>query len=125
MYRNQALILALAVSSACTVQAAPQAAAPIIPSSQGIFLVFPFENAQASPKLDWLCEGIEELTIQRLSSSGQKVYTHAGRASELDRYGLPPSARFSHATMLRIGSELDADFVVFGKFTSDGKTLAL
>jgi tetratricopeptide (TPR) repeat protein/TolB-like protein len=126
MYRNLALTLGLAVASAFSVKAAPQASSSAaVPGSQGIFLVFPFENDQASPRLDWLCEGIEELTIQRLSSSGQKVYTHAGRASELERYGLPSSARFSHATMLRIGSELDADFVVFGKFTSDGKTLAI
>jgi tetratricopeptide (TPR) repeat protein/TolB-like protein len=97
----------------------------VIPSSQGIFLVFPFENDGASPKLDWLCEGLEELTILRLSASGQKVFTHAGRTSELDRYGLPPTARFSHATMLRIGADLDVDFVVFGKFSSDGKSLTV
>jgi tetratricopeptide (TPR) repeat protein len=96
-----------------------------VPGSQGIFLVFPFENDGASPRLDWLCEGLEELTIQRLSAAGQKVFTHAGRASELDRYGLPPAARFSHATMLRIGAELDADFVILGKFSSDGNSLTV
>ena len=95
------------------------------PLSQGIFLVFPFENDGASPRLDWLCEGLEELTIQRLSAAGQQVFTHAGRASELDRYGLPPSSRFSHATMLRIGAELDADFVVFGKFNASGNLLTI
>src|SRR5712675_2684623 len=63
----------------------------LAPSSQGIFLVFPFENDGASPRLDWLCEGLEELTIQRLSAAGQQVFTHSGRTSELDRYGLPSS----------------------------------
>ena len=96
-----------------------------VPTSQGIFLVFPFENDGANARLDWLGEGLEELTIQRLSAAGQQVFTHAGRASELDRNGLPPSARFSHATMLRIGADLDADFVVFGKFSSDGKSLTI
>ncbi|MBS1866640.1 MAG: tetratricopeptide repeat protein [Acidobacteria bacterium] len=95
------------------------------PKAQGIFLVFPFENAGASPRLDWLSEGLEELTIQRLSAAGQQVYSHAGRAAELDRYGLPQSARLSHATMLRIGAELDADYVIFGKFASDGTSLTL
>ena len=111
-----------------TVARGQSATAPrpaLIPASQGIFLVFPFENDGASPRLDWLCEGLEELTIQRLTASGQKVFTHAGRTSELDRYGLPPTARFSHATMLRIGADLDADFVVFGKFNSDGKSLTV
>ena len=98
---------------------------PVVPPSQGIFLVFPFENDGANARLDWLCEGLEELTIQRLSAGGQKVFTHAGRTAELDRYGLPANARFSHATMLRIGAELDADFVIFGKFSSDGKSLTI
>ena len=110
--------------------AAPQSSATssrpaATPVSQGIFLVFPFENDGASPRLDWLCEGLEELTIQRLSAAGQQVFTHSGRTSELDRYGLPASARFSHATMLRIGADLDADFIVFGRFNSDGKSLTM
>src|SRR6266404_2261765 len=97
----------------------------LVPSSQGIFLVFPFENDGASPRLDWLSEGLEELTIQRLSAAGQQVYTHEARTTELDRDGLPTAARFSHATMLRIAADLDADFVVFGKFNSNGKSLAI
>ena len=94
--------------------------------SQGnVYLVFPFENEGSSPRLDWIGEGLEELTIQRLSAAGQQVYSHEGRANELDRYGLPPRAKLSRATMLRLAEELDADFVIFGTFTSDGKTLTV
>ena len=119
-----AALLAVCAGAATAQQpAAPHAVR--VPASQGIFLVFPFESDGANPRLDWLCEGLEELTIQRLSAAGQQVYSHAGRTTELDRYGLPPSAKFSHATMLRIGADLDADFVVFGKFTSDGKSLTV
>src|SRR5215467_2560936 len=125
-------LLRMLVLAACMVSGAAassgQAAVPgrpVVPASQGIFLVFPFENDGANARLDWLCEGLEELTIQRLSAAGQKVFTHAGRIAELDRYGLPSSAQFSHATMLRIGADLDADFVVFGKFASDGKSLTI
>jgi len=94
-------------------------------SQQGIYLVFPFENAGASPRLDWLGEGLEELTIQRLSAAGQQVYSHAGRTGELERSGLPPNAKLSRASMLRIAQNLDADFVVFGRFTSDGQSLSV
>ncbi len=114
------LLTAPAIGRAQTVQGARNSV-----TSQGIFLVFPFENAGASSRFDWLSEGLEELTIQRLSAAGQQVYSHAGRTAELDRYGLPSSARLSHATMLRIGAELDADFVVFGKYLSDGNSLSL
>ena len=88
--------------------ATPRASATPAPQ-QGLYLVFPFENAGASPRLDWLGEGLEELTIQYLSDSGAQVYSHAGRAGELERYGLPASAKLSRATMLRIAQDLDAD----------------
>jgi tetratricopeptide (TPR) repeat protein/TolB-like protein len=90
---------------------------------EGIYLVFPFENVGASPKLDWIGEGLEELTVQRLSAVGQQVYSHAGRLNEMDRYGLPAGAKLSRATMLHIAQELDADYIIFGNFTSDGKTM--
>jgi tetratricopeptide (TPR) repeat protein len=39
--------------------------------------------------------------------------------------GLPDSARFSHATIIKIAGEADADVVVYGRFQSDGKTATL
>ncbi len=103
---------------------ASQSTARVLPQ-EGIYLVFPFENAGAGARLDWLGEGLEELTIQRLSAAGQQVYSHGGRVSELDLYGLPASAQISRATMLHLAQEMDADFVVYGNFTSDGKTLTV
>src|SRR5579859_635004 len=94
-------------------------------SSQGIYVVFPFQNAGASPRLEWLSEGLEELTMQYLSAAGQQVYSHAGRAAELERNGLPFSAKLSRASMLRIAQDLDVDFVIFGSFSSDGKSLTV
>ena len=87
--------------------------------------MFPFENAGASPRLEWLSEGLEELTIQRLSAVGEQVYSHAGRLAELERNGLLRSSKLSRATMLHIGEDLDADFVVFGRFTASGNSLTI
>src|SRR2546423_14114175 len=75
--------------------AGPQSAPPPRAGSaaahqQGIYLVFPFENAGASPRLDWLSEGLEELTIQRLSAAGERGGSHAGPRAELGRDGLLP-----------------------------------
>jgi tetratricopeptide (TPR) repeat protein len=91
----------------------------------GVYVVFPFENRGASPHLDWLGEGLEELIIQRLSAAGEAVYAHSGRAGQLERYGLPLTAKLSRATMLRIAEDLDADYVVYGSFSSDGTSLLL
>jgi tetratricopeptide (TPR) repeat protein len=119
--------------SICLLGEAGQALAgqsgPAVPTTrppllqEGIFLVFPFENTGASARLEWIGEGLEELTIQQLSAAGQQVYSHEGRLSEMDRYGLPSSGRLSRATMLHIAQEMDADYVVFGGYASDGKTI--
>jgi predicted Zn-dependent protease/TolB-like protein len=103
----------------------PGSAAAGNSSSRGIYLVFPFQNAGASSHLDWLSEGLEELTIQSLSSAGEQVYSHSGRLGELERYGIPATAKLSRATMLHVAEDLDADFVVFGNFNSDGKNLTI
>jgi tetratricopeptide (TPR) repeat protein len=94
-------------------------------ASAGIYLVFPFERVSSTPRLEWISEGLEELTIQRLSAAHQQVYSHAGRLSEMDLYGMPGLATLSRATMLRFAQEMDADFVVFGSFASDGKNLTI
>jgi Tfp pilus assembly protein PilF/TolB-like protein len=96
-----------------------------IPTRQGLYLVFPFQNSGASPRLDWLGEGLEELTIQYLSDSGEQVFSHTGRAGEFERYGLPATAKLSRATMLRIAQDLDADYVIYGSFNSDGTSLTV
>ncbi|HEY5069878.1 MAG TPA: hypothetical protein VII37_08810, partial [Candidatus Acidoferrum sp.] len=83
-------------------------------SSTGIYLVFPFQNSGPASRLDWLSEGLEELTIQGLSSAGEQVYSHSWRLGELERYGIPTTAKLSRATMLHVAEDLDADFVVFG-----------
>jgi tetratricopeptide (TPR) repeat protein len=103
----------------------PPRAGSALAHQQGIYLVFPFENAGASPRLDWLGEGLEELTIQRLSGAGEQVYSHAGRIVELERYGLPRLSKLSRATMLHFAEDLDADFVVFGRFTANGTSLII
>jgi tetratricopeptide (TPR) repeat protein len=105
---------------------APPRASPVAgPQQQGIYLVFPFENASASPRLDWLSEGLEELTIQRLSAAREQVYSHEGRVVELERSGLPRSSKISRATMLHVAEDLDVDFVVFGKFTANAASLTI
>lgn len=94
-------------------------------TSQKIYVVLPFENAGASSKLDWLGEGLEELTIERLTAAGEQVYSHAGRAAELERYGLPTGSTFSRATMLRVAEDLDADYVIYGKYAAKGASLTV
>jgi len=75
--------------------------------------------------LDWLGEGLEEVDYPAAVGSREQVYSHAGRLVELERYGLPRSSKLSRATMLHIAEDLDADFVVFGRFSVDGTSLTI
>jgi tetratricopeptide (TPR) repeat protein len=116
------VLLAALLATALSARPHPQQAGT---SQHGVYLVFPFENRGASQHLDWLGEGLAELAIQRLSAAGESVYSHSGRMNELERYGLPASAKLSRATMLRIAEDLDADYVVLGSFASDGTSLSV
>jgi Flp pilus assembly protein TadD/TolB-like protein len=88
-------------------------------------LVFPFENESRMASLDWLGEGMSELTAERLQDREVNVLSREDRLATLERMGLPDSARFSHATIVKIAGEADADAVVYGRFQSDGKTVTL
>ena len=123
----QVVLIGLIGTAECLAQQATQSAksVPAQGNSQKIYVVLPFENATASAKLDWLSEGLEELTIQRLSAVGEQVFSHAGRASELEHNGLPQTSHFSRAMMLRVAEDLDADYVIYGKYAENGKALTL
>ena len=88
-------------------------------------LIFPFENESRTASLDWLGEGLSEVTAERLEDRGVNVLSREDRLATLERIGLPDSARFSHATIIKIAGEADADVVVYGHFQSDGKTATL
>jgi Flp pilus assembly protein TadD len=77
------------------------------------------------PNLDWLGEGLSELTTERLLDRGISVLSRRERLATLETMGLPDTTRLSHATIVKIASEADADAVVFGRFVSDGKTVTL
>jgi hypothetical protein len=94
-------------------------------SNPGTLLVFPFENDSRVASLDWLGEGLAELTTERLQDRGLSLLSRQERLAALEKIGLPDSARFSHATIVKIATEADADGVVFGRFIYDGKTLTL
>jgi len=95
------------------------------PASGQNLLCIPFENVGREPRLEWIGEGLAELNMMRLAGENRAVFSREEWLATLEKLGLPPSGRFSHATMLKIGEEVDADYIVFGSFTSDGKGLTV
>jgi tetratricopeptide (TPR) repeat protein len=87
------------------------------------FLVLPFENVGKDARSDWIGEGLAELSASRIAGDGRLVFPREEWHGSIEKLGLSSSARFSRATMIKIAEEVDADYVVFGSFTSDGKKL--
>ena len=110
---------------AAPAQSTGDARSPSAESRPETLLVFPFENESRLANLDWLDEGLSEVTAERLDDRGIYVLSREDRLATLERIGLPDSARFSHATIMKIAAEADADAVVYGRFQSDGKTTTL
>ncbi len=120
-----ALCGALAAGRAASPQSAGDARSVSAEPRPETLLVFPFENESKQADLEWLDEGLSELTIERLEDRGINVLSREDRLATLERIGLPDSARFSHATIMKIAAEADADVVVYGRFQSDGKSVTL
>src|SRR5260370_24258526 len=127
--RIQILLSVVAVFGTASVaarQSAPQSSTgPAVATQQRIYLVFPFENAGATSRLDWLGEGLEELTIQRLAGAGEQVYSRAGRLVEQERYGFPPSSELRPAPMLPLGGALRPRFLPLCRITARPPSLTL
>jgi tetratricopeptide (TPR) repeat protein len=120
-----ALCGAAILSGATHAQSSRNAPAASAESRHETLLVFPFENESRMASLDWLGEGFSELMAERLEDRGVNVLSREDRLATLERIGLPDSARFSHATIVKIAAEADADVVVYGRFQSDGKSVAM
>ena len=130
-FRIGLLLICAGISPAVSARPGPPGQAKAAPRATPVeshsvtLLVFPFENGSRVANLDWLGEGLSELTAERLQDRGASVLSRQDRLATLEKMGLPDSARFSHATMVKIAGEADADIVIYGRFVSDGKTVTL
>ncbi len=110
-----------AASFACLAVFAPSSSAQTASSSASVsrapsVVVFPFENSSKSAQWDWIGEGLAELTADQMRGHAPAVFSREERLAALEKMGIPAYAHLSRATMLKIGAEMDADYIVFGEF---------
>jgi Flp pilus assembly protein TadD/TolB-like protein len=86
------------------------------PAAAETFLVVPFENGAAAADLEWVGESFAEWLAESLQANGRTAVPREERLAALERLGLPASGALTHASALRLGEEVGADWVVFGHY---------
>jgi Flp pilus assembly protein TadD/TolB-like protein len=86
-------------------------------------VILPFENQSRTPNLEWIGDSFPETVGQKMVSRSLYVVGRQERLSAFDRLGIPTSLRPSRATSYRLAREMDADYVVFGRYYYDGARL--
>ena len=79
-------------------------------------VVLPFNNESQKDEIYWLGEGFAESLSEELLLKEAYVIQRPERKAVYDALHLPYSGDLSRATMLKIGEQLSADYVVFGSF---------
>ncbi len=85
------------------------------PSAAETVLVLPLFNESAQ-NLDWIGESISHTISEGLTSRGLLVLEREDRSEVYRRLSIRPNARLTHASVIRVAEELDANRVVYGDF---------
>ena len=97
-----------------------QTAQPV--RSSPILLIMPFENASNVPGIDWIGESFPEVLGNRLGSTPLFIISRDDRLYAFDRLGIPLTAKPSRATIYQMAQQIDADYVIVGRYNFDGNT---
>jgi len=87
-----------------------------------MLMIMPFENASNVPGIDWIGESFPEVIGSRLNSTSLFLISRDDRLYAFDRLGIPTTAKPSRATIYEIAQQIDADYVVVGRYNFDGST---
>src|SRR5882762_9214577 len=85
--RTGLLIVCAVMLAAAIAQSSGPAGAASSASNPGTLLVFPFENDSRVASLDWLGEGLAELTTERLQDRGLSLLSRQDRLAALEKIG--------------------------------------
>ncbi len=88
-------------------------------------IVFPLDGASARSLPSWLGEGIAVSISEQLNTRGIKVLDRAERVELVESLDLPPGARLSHGSMIRVAQRASADLVIMGTYRGTEKNLRI
>jgi len=88
----------------------------LAPARAATYLVLPFFNLSKNPNLDWIGESLADSAREALSSEGLMALSRDERVQAYSRLSLRPYSLLTKASVIKIGEELDAEFVIFGQY---------
>lgn len=88
----------------------------LTPAQAATYLVLPFFNLSKDANLDWMGESLADSVREALSSEGLVALERDERIEAYSRLLLRPYSVLTKASVVKIGEELDAEYVVFGQY---------
>jgi tetratricopeptide (TPR) repeat protein len=79
-------------------------------------LILPFQNNSTYEDLNWIGKSVAETLYTELGSRGQIVLDRPALREGLRRLTLRPDARFTKATIIKLGQTMGADYVIYGEY---------
>jgi Flp pilus assembly protein TadD len=90
---------------------------------QPLTIVFPLEGSGDDDVLSWLGEGIAASLTDQLKGTQLRSMSYGERNKLVESLDLPPGARLSRGSMIRVAQRAEADLIVFGTYSGTEKNL--
>jgi tetratricopeptide (TPR) repeat protein len=87
-----------------------------LPAQSATLLILPFQNNSSYEDVNWIGKSITETLYTELGSRGQIVLDRTVLQEGLSRLTLRADARFTKATIIKLGQTLGADYVIYGEY---------
>lgn len=88
-------------------------------------VVMPFSDASKFPQAGWISEGMPELLQQYLEARTFNVLGRNERLVAFDRVGIPYTSALSKASLIKVGMELDASHLIWGRYSVEKNRVQL
>jgi Flp pilus assembly protein TadD len=92
---------------------------------KSLVIVFPMDGLSSSGALQWLSEGVAVSVSGQLDGREVKAMDRSERLKLVENLDLPPGARLSRGSMIRVAQRAGADLLVMGAYSGTEQNLRI
>lgn len=97
----------------------------VVSAADQSMIVFPLAGLAGKSTLQWLSEGVAQSISGQLGSRGLNTMDRSERIRLVESLDLPPGARLSRASMIRVAQRAESDFIVMGSYSGTVQNLKI